>query len=299
MTEKNKLQEYCQKNQIPMPIYKSWSNGEHHKLSWSASVNVLINGKNVIIDTIVPTTTKTSAEKQAAVMMLDYIFKKKDKSLLTKLRERTKLNVTSTHKTIFKNYELSDEDVIDAVENDDTQLLENDDIQLSENGNGADDITILRVHNKNDLGDEKQLTFDICSQKINEIYLLDLENKPVFKRKLKNNVLYIGFLNSIHHSIEKYNKWYKCRSDNIYKELLESKNNKLLYLIDGGTTDLVDHFMSTMIYPLVDFINSHEILPKIIIVSGDHAGWCTRTCLEKILKWRKITNIDISNVASI
>ena len=269
MSEKNTLQEYCQKNKLSMPIYHSWSKGEPHRLSWSASVTIKIHDKNITIDTIVPISSKISAEKQAARMMLDYIENEKlddhnKISNLTKLKNKTKLSIISTHKSVFSNK--YDTNIIDDIDN-------------------IDDIDIVDNNNDN-------------SDFINNIYLIDLENKPCFKYTVKNNSLYIGFLNSIHHSINKYNHWHKCKTDDIAKEIEKSRNCKLLYLVDGGINDLVDHFMSLFVYPIVNYIMDKNITPVISIISGDHAGWCTRTCLEKVLKWRKNDSIEIINSGS-
>lgn len=261
MSEKNRLQEYCQQNKILLPIYESWSIGEAHCLQWSAKVTIKINDKNIVMDTIVPCNTKTSAEKQAAMMMLDRIARKDNnsQSQLTKLRNATKLTVMSTHKHRGKSIGLNSESVISPSQN------------LNE---------------------------------ISNIYMIDLENKPAVKLIPERNSLYIGFINSIHHSLSKYDSWKKCETDDLELELelelgLESYNQRLLYIIDGGINDLVDHFMTAMIYPIVNFIQANNISVTIHIISGDHASWCTRTCLEKILKWRNINQIEIVNATKI
>ena len=285
MSEKNRLQEYCQKNKLLMPTYQTWSTGEPHKLQWSGSVTVIIDGKYKTIDTIVPTNSKISAEKQAAALMFDHIKQIKNKgnkeaSRLSKLKDSTKINITSTHKpTKPAPIDSSDDD--DIIIDDDAEHTNN--IIPDQISKVIDDADIDQ-----DIG-------------INKIYLIDLENKPCFKSILNfnKNSLYIGFINSIHHSVGSYNDWHKCSSDNIALELVESGNNKLFYLVDGGTSDLADHFMTAMIYPVVSYIQNTKILPKIYIISGDHAGWCTRACLEKILKWNKIVGISIKNATTI
>lgn len=286
MSEKNRLQEYCQKNKLQMPTYQTWSTGEPHKLLWSASVTIIIDGKHKTIDTIVSTNSKISAEKQAAALMFDHINQIKNKgnketSRLGKLKDSTKINIISTHRP-SKNPTPIDSSSDDDIIVDDIVIDEYTDIpdQLSK---VIDDVDIHQ-----DIG-------------INKIYLIDLENKPCFKSILNfnKNSLYIGFINSIHHSVGSYNDWHKCSSDNIALELVESGNNKLFYLVDGGTSDLADHFMTAMIYPVVSYIQNTKILPKIYIISGDHAGWCTRACLEKILKWNKIVGISIKNATTI
>lgn len=281
MSEKNTLQEYCQKNKLDMPIYTSWSDGVHHQLEWWADVTININKDpklmhqfnltltdKVKVSTIVAANSKTSAEKQAAMLMLDLIKSTKHHNLgkisnLSKLKAATKLSVTSTHNPL-PEHDLTRSVTIDQPESDDDLICS-----------------------------------DIDVKSIEKIYLIDLENKPLFHHKHRNDSIYIGFINSIHHSVDRYHSWHKCKSDDIENELFLSKNTKLLYLIDGGTADLVDHFMTALIYPMIEFIKTNNVVSTISIISGNHAGWCTRTCLEKILKWKQITNIDIYNAVSI
>jgi len=118
-------------------------------------------------------------------------------------------------------------------------------------------------------------------------------------QKYEPDTLYIGFLNSIHHSINKYSDWSTASSDDITKEIDSSNNNKLLYLIDGGTPDLVDHFITLLIYPVAHYVKKYNTKPTIMIVSGDHAGWCTRACLEKVLRWNNVLVTEIRNVTHI
>lgn len=302
MSEKNRLQEYCQKNKLSMPIYKSWSNGEQHCLQWSSSVTIKINDKDITIDTIVPCKSKISSEKQAAIMMLNHIESGKNDnnnnnnnpiSQISKLRQLTKLSIISTHKTLSPNKpNIQDEDDDPSNDFSETNKNNNEDESLNDFFESDKNDNEFIEPDKND-GEKKFL------ENFDNIYLIDLENKPIFKLKTKSNSLYIGFLNSLHHSIIKYKQWHICKSDNIIMELSSSQNNKLLYLIEGGTSNLVDHFMTCFSYPVVNYISVSNISPTIFIISGDHAGWCTRICLEEILKWKKIKNIEIKNSPSI
>lgn len=283
MSEKNNLQEYCQKNKLGMPKYESWSSGESHRLQWSARVTIIKDKKEIIIDTIVPVGSKVIAEKQAAALMMDHLRNKNkehEPSLLTKLKDATKLNIISTHPSNKKEVMIPNEKTkpTEPVESSDEDILEDKDSR---------EIGILAT--KNDI------------EEISGIYLIDLENKPCFSKTadLKKNSIYIGFINSIHHSVAKYENWHRCNTDNIAIELVTAGDNKLLYLVDGGTPDLADHFMTAMLYPVVEYIKKTKITPKIYIVSGDHAGWCTRGCLEKILKWNKISDVEINNTNAI
>ena len=289
MSEKNSLQEYCQKHKLAMPEYKSWSTGPAHRKDWFANVTIKIGGEDVIYDTLVPTISKTCAEKQAAALMLDHIktINKKNKSptRLAKLKGNRKLTLTLTHTPT--TVVTSEDSIITTSEAD-------------------DDIIEVSPTDYSDDGPIEDIMDDVVPafQKIGSfanIYLIDLENKPCFKdlNKFKNDSVYIGFLNSIHHSVDKYNMWHKCRTDDIAQEVIDSNNNKLLYLVEGGTADLVDHFMTAMLYPIVECINNYNLMCNVHIISGDHAGWCTRACLEKILKWKKITSIEITNTTRI
>jgi hypothetical protein len=135
----------------------------------------------------------------------------------------------------------------------------------------------------------------------NTIYLIDLENKPMFNQILDadNGHIYIGFHNSMHHSISKYGDWHVCNSIDIDAEYLISKSNKFIYLIEGGVSDLVDHLMTMFMYPLAMYLNTHSTISNIYIVSGDKAGFCTKLCLEQALKWNGVNNIVIKNTISI
>ena len=255
MSEKNLLQEFCQKKKTHIPIYQSVSSGKPHSLNWKATVTIQINGRDLVIESDTDCSSKTKAEQQAAKLMLryiqenlsgtEYILPKSVKPIITK---NTLANYLSD--TAYNN----------------TMLTSNPPIDLN---------------------------------KITSIYLIDLENKPSANLKAANNCIYVGCLNSIHHSVQKYESWIKCGSDKIDKEITQSLSTKLLYLIDGGTADLVDHFMTVLVYPIVDFIQQYKLSPTINIISGDHAGWCTRACIEKILKWRSMSNVNIVNAVHI
>ena len=139
-----------------------------------------------------------------------------------------------------------------------------------------------------------------------KIYLIDLENKPVFKSVFTSDALYIGFTTSQHHSMDKYETeaWHRCGSDDFISKVGKSITNRFIYEIDGGIADVADHLMTLFIYPLVYFLRnsymfSDGIYPQIIIVTGDHAGFCTKSCLQKCLVWHNMKNIEIKNQSTI
>lgn len=256
MSEKNKLQEYCQKNKFAMPIYQSYSEGPPHKLRWSSQVTLEIDKEQLMTKTNNMYDSKVASEKEAAYLMLNMIKNKKNsqsKNDITPLNNKEKLPII--------NSEIVHDLKIDHEQNNDFFSQTKD-------------------------------------QNFLKIYLIDLENKPCFKKNVEINNLYIGFINSIHHSVSKYDSWHLCKTDDINKEITSSNSNKLLYLIDGGTPDLVDHFITLFIYPLINYlwnVFKEKNFPTIVIISSDHAGWCTRICLEKVLKWHKFHDIEIEN----
>lgn len=306
MSEKNRLQEYCQKYSLPFPIYKCWPSGRQEKMEWSASVTLIIGKKELTANTIVPCNSKVSAEKQAALMMLDYIRSKGTNS--DKLSNLSKLRIASekmaTNKKISDN---SDSDSISDSLSDQENFYDSSSSSSDSNIINDDDNKI--IIDISELSNEmvtknhalsKQKNHSIKSKEFVNIYLIDLENKPAFRCKIRDECLYLGFINSIHHSIDKYNTWHKSQTDNILDEITTSNNNKLLYLIEGGTTDLVDHFMTVFSYPIVRYIQDNYLINvHVYIISGDHAGWCTRACLEKVFKWHNMTGIKITNSANI
>lgn len=235
MSEKNILQEFCQRNKLPMPIYQSWSVGPAHSPEWYASVTVDLSEKSFTKKSSAPERTSIMAEKHVARMMIKF------------------LGIENTEKSLFLE--------LDRKKPTDCKWIEN-------------------------------------QSSPQRIYLIDLENKPCFKNDLDSNSLYIGFIGSTHPTLHRYSHWHQCQTDNLWQEIVQSGNNLLIYLVDGGTADLVDHFVTLFCYPLVEYLQKIPNLPTIYIVSTDHAGWCTRIALERVVKWRNMT-IETKNCASI
>ena len=291
MSEKNILQEYCQKHRLSMPKYESWSFGSPHCLKWSARVTLVINSKNITMETIVETNNKTTAEKQAASLMVNYIKQKKNLC--------TKTNLTRVSEYIASTESGHKPSIIEIDINDD------DDAKIDTKTSREIKYPLMHVNNNlsitPDSNSQLKTIFEFRPKKI---YMIDLENKPVFKKTFFRDNLYIGFINSIHSSIMKYSNWHCAKSDNIQQEYYESSNNLLLYVIDGAVNDLSDHFMTCFAYSVIDYVSTIVIetdtIPEITIVSGDHSGWCTRICMEKILNWKRLSNnICVSNAIDI
>jgi hypothetical protein len=235
ISPKNALQEYCQKNQYPMPLYESRSTDQTNWLSSVTVCGTVYHGTKSF-------TRKTLTENNVAEIAMS--------------------SIKLAGKKIY----------IESKINDNT------------------DVSIKESHTL--------LTKFSSIEKIDTIYLIDLENKPFNNKTADSNVLFIGFISSIHHSIGKYRQggWHNPITDDIYSEVISNKNNMLIYDIGGGVSDLSDHFMTMFIYKIVDLVKKLDHQCKIYIISGDHAAYCTRLCLEKALKWSKNINCITSDV---
>lgn len=66
---KNKLQEYCQKNNYPMPSYLHSMEGEPHKLEWKSEV--IVNGLSFV--SMRPANSKAAADKDVAEIAYMYL----------------------------------------------------------------------------------------------------------------------------------------------------------------------------------------------------------------------------------
>lgn len=115
-------------------------------------------------------------------------------------------------------------------------------------------------------------------REINEICIIDLESVPYFNTQPKNNQLLIGFIEELHATYNKYNKW-----------------NGYIVAINSGHNDCVDHLLSSYCYPLILWLEqvNYRQIETIAIVSRDKAGRCTIDCLKHFLAMR---NIMIKNI---
>lgn len=124
------------------------------------------------------------------------------------------------------------------------------------------------------------------------IYVIDLENRPFYSENINENILYLGFISTTHHTRRKYD-WKVPKTDNLFTESKES--NTLIFEIGGGVKELADHYMSTMSYTIVNYISHIEQPVKVVIKSCDNSGWCTNLCLKQIAKFRGL-NHDLLSV---
>ena len=139
----------------------------------------------------------------------------------------------------------------------------------------------------------------IALNNFDSVYLIDLENRPSFNGDFSSKSLYVGFHNSVHHAIPKYKNWHQALLPDMSTEINKGQNNCLLYLIEGGVTDLVDHFMTMFVWPVSLYLKENPDIKIVYVVSGDKAGFCTKICLEKALEWNHIHGVKIKNISSI
>jgi len=270
-SHKNILQEYCQKQKYSMPSYQTNSSGQAHALSWSATITLVFDNETLTAASTIPFSKASLAEQQAAQLMYEKLTKDKRKS------DNTYLNRKNSNVRDISNIAVGKE----------TQPRQEDFIGYPCTQRKAEIVDTPQLEVLNPV-----ITGDFIDT-ITKVYIIDLENKPCFNKSLQSNhSLYIGFISSTHHSVPKYANWYHSDTDDVMSLVNTSQNNKLLFTIDGGLTDLVDHSMSMFIYPLLAFIKKLGRQINIVIVTGDNAGWCTAACLRTAIKWHNMELIS-------
>lgn len=113
--------------------------------------------------------------------------------------------------------------------------------------------------------------------KFTKLQVIDLENVPYHKKHFYEDVLYVGIIGSIHPALNKYSDWYRPSTRDLVKE--STISNKLLYTIEGGYKNLVDHILSMFMVSVAEYIRVTDEVVSVRIVTSDNAGLCTRSCL--------------------
>jgi hypothetical protein len=278
LSHKNLLQEYCQIHNIEFPVYTAKSKGLAHQMRWYATVTLNPNGSPIKINTITSSGSKTGAEQMAAKLMLERLQQKDNP----------------------ENKSLSDSTICTVVQPTDSGDTDTDSVDPDHSPNVVIVGRVEGTAKKSELQSNSvsEIQSSPSSQFPSVICLIDLENKPYFAKKLANQHLWIGFIGSTHHSVPKYAGWRKCRTSDLSAEIGSPPNYQLIYLVEGGLLNLVDHFLSFFTYPLVEYVAKLPTKPTVIkIVSGDNAGWCSRICLNRALEWKGLTDIKIKNIA--
>jgi hypothetical protein len=128
---------------------------------------------------------------------------------------------------------------------------------------------------------------------ITSIVLIDLVNKPAYDMIPNQNMLYIGFITTNHHSRSKYNHWLNIKSDDLTQTIIENKTNLYIVEIDSDIQDVIDHLMTMYIHSIITLIEREKKINTIVIVFNDHAGYCAKSCIELYMSWRKINGLTI------
>jgi hypothetical protein len=130
-----------------------------------------------------------------------------------------------------------------------------------------------------------------------EIWMIDLENKPVFDVIFNPDDIVIGFATSLFHSLNRYQKWHRPETLDLSDSLEHSRC--LLIVAEGGVRDLADHMITMYTGVVAKYLGDNPEFSKVKInlISGDAAIWCTKICLETMLKWNDVQNTVI-NVSS-
>nr|AEX63024.1 hypothetical protein mv_R822 [Moumouvirus Monve] len=92
MSAKNKLQEYFQKNKLPLPIYSSTSIGAAHEKKWTSNITVIINNKEYTLIGDKYYNSKTESQLKVAEQMLDHINNQNKSNKIENLPESNSSN---------------------------------------------------------------------------------------------------------------------------------------------------------------------------------------------------------------
>lgn len=255
------LQEFCQKNKYGMPIYQSTCNGPSHAPLWKTTCSVTDPQTQKIkkSTTKESNTSKTTSEMLAAKILYNKLIAVKSHTQPVKSISEPKFN---------RN--------IDAIK-------------------PASNLTHLPAEyaNKNMAIEPLNLQV-IMMARYTRLFLIDIENKPHMNHRFEPDAIYIGFVSSTFGALSKYHNWHICNTDDIYQNI-QSHGNLLMYTIEGGMSDLADHWMTAFCYPVCIFLKKCTHIRSIAIVTSDKAGWCTRACLDRILKFNEIKNVNVDN----
>jgi hypothetical protein len=138
---------------------------------------------------------------------------------------------------------------------------------------------------------------DIDIQSVKYVILGDAENIKLLDMKYNENSVVIGFACQSFHMLDKYiddKKW------NIISNYIEPTkliiNKKIykhyLFTIDDKINDLADHYLTMYASQIV--ISNIFNNATFIIVTKDHAGWCTSSVLRKLN-----SKINVRNYSSL
>jgi hypothetical protein len=295
---KNKLQEYCQKNNMALPVYFSICEGESHLPRWKSKINI-DNNFSLMGD---PFWTKKEAEQNAAEMAYKVLIAEKleeankltnnrleeaNKLVNNKLEETNKLTnnrLKEANKLISTPTREINIQRCDVVEN--TGMIANHSlskiIDISVNIDGKVDNT--PDHSNNKLPSNSEIldfnNLDILWEKKQvekTVVLIDLENMQPNITKMVNSNKKIYFFMSVFSTVDasKYSP---------YGEIIN---------IDSGINDAADHLMSYYAGKLTNTLDKNV---PIIVGSRDRSSAILVLMLKNdgysVEHYTKVSNLE-------
>lgn len=119
------------------------------------------------------------------------------------------------------------------------------------------------------------------STNIEYIIIADIENISLLKLTAANNTLVVGFSCLSFHMIDKYleKKWSLFASFVDFSTILMENKQYNLLTINDKISDLADHYLTAYLYHLV---NKGCTQYKFVVLTNDHAGWCSSSVVKHI-----------------
>lgn len=214
---KNQLQEFCQRNQLELPIYTPTNYGTDHEPVWGCEVSIECD------------------DRRFTVSSKDTFLKKK----------AAEFNIASCMLVRINNGEL--------------------------------------VH---------------PHYQINNIYFVDLAKSSEIE--LRENSLYICFINRLHPLFSQCEDFHLCETDSIITEFAHGENGvKLLYAYEGDLQLQTGYTIASMISPLLDFVETLGHYCVIHLIANETVSRCVHRCMETMVAQREIEDVVIENTTRI
>jgi hypothetical protein len=148
-------------------------------------------------------------------------------------------------------------------------------------------------------------TIPIPSVQLNNgttIWLIDVENKRVKPKSIPDNqnTIAIGFTSTFTGAYVQYPGWKTIETDDLDTEI-QQRGRRLLCTATDGYDDMADHLLTMYLFSVVEYIDTHRDHGPFTVklVSGDKAIFCSKICLDKLLQFKKITDVCIEVVSVI
>jgi len=268
---KNKLQEYCQKNNLSMPIYFSVHEGESHMPKWSSKVYL----KDCFTITGGYHWTKKDAEQDVAKLAYEVLMDESEESTSEssiKIEHKSCINTSNIAAPVICNIEKNN-NIVNSNVSSKGYLIN---IPPSINANATNAATTNAATTNNNLKQTENTSSDITEKFFNENKdLLRLENLNIDwnDTKLAGRTIVLIDLENMQPNINRLSK----SIDKIYffmsvfstVDADKYKNYGEIIKIDSAINDAADHLMS---YYAGKLTNSLDKSVPIIIGSRDRSS---------------------------